>query len=135
MSQVIGDGVIHAAMYNEDASLTWHFDGTLDGTERGAPVSVKPNSNRTVEVAPADAELVGRLFKAEDRVTEGIRVCSVFHHGVWTFPYDELAAPTVGGQVVGAGAGKVKAAAAGKGGNTLVSAVDFDKKTCDVIFR
>lgn len=135
MSQVIGDGVIHASMYNEDASLTWHFDGVIDGSERNAPVSVKAGVNKTVEIAPSDAELVGRLFKAEDRKVEGIKVCSVFHHGVWTFPYDELAAPAVGDSVVGGGAGKVKKAGAGAGKNTLVSSVDTTAKTCDVIFR
>lgn len=135
MSQIIGDGVIHATMYNEDASLTWHFDGTIDGTERGAPVSVKAGVNKTVEIAAADAEVVGKLFRAEDRQVEGIKVCSVFHHGVYTFPYDDAAAPAVGGKIVGAGSGKVKVAGAGAGHNTLVTSVDATAKTCDVIFR
>lgn len=135
MSQIIGDGVIHTPIYNEDATFTWHFDGVINGSERGAPVSVKAGVNKTVEVAPDDAELVGHLFKAEDRQVEGIKVCSVFYHGTKTFPYDELAAPTVGGNVVGAGAGKVKAAAAGKGLNTVVTSVDTTAKTCDVLFR
>jgi hypothetical protein len=135
MSQVIGDGVIHTSMYNDDASLTWHFHGTIDGTERNAPVSVKTDANKTVQIAAVDAEVIGRLYKAENRVTEGTQVCSVFHHGAWTFSYDEASPPVVGGKIVGAGGGKVKAAGAGAGHNTLVSSVDTDAKTCDVIFR
>lgn len=128
-------GIKHQGIRTESASATFRLNATITGPEHvGKPVSVDPAQDFLVGLAADGAEVIGYLESYEDRVTEGEKVGAVNWHICTVFSYTGVA-PTRGGSIVGAGAGNVKAAGAGEGKNTLVTAVDAANQLVSVTFR
>lgn len=123
----------HRGIRNEESSATFYLGAGLTSVAQvGVPVAV--TGNFTVDVAADGAEIVGVLESFENRVQEGIKVGAVNWHNCAKFTYTGTA-PVAGGRIVGAGGGNVKAAGAGAGLQTLVTAVDTTAMTVEVIFR
>ncbi len=127
----------HRGIRNEDLAATFYLNSTLPNKDCvGWPVAIDPSADFTVGVAGDGAEIHGVLQSWEDRSQEGgIKTGAVNPLISFKFEYDGVA-PTRGGSVVGSAvAGKVKAAGAGAGKNTVVVAVDTAAQTVEVLFR
>lgn len=138
---IIGQGVTLRGLFSEDFAYTWNITGTngVDPhntiTAAGAePAMVQDTTADNAAKASTDgAEILGALRTYENRVQEGTTVGTIYHKGVFVFMYTGTA-PTRGQAVVGsATAGKVKAATAQNGRNTVV-AVDTTATTVTVKF-
>lgn len=126
----------HKGIRVEDLAPTFLLNSTLPNIGCvGWPVSIDPAENFTVGAAPDGVDILGVLQSWEDRVQDGIKTGSVNPLICFKFQY-EGAAPTRGGRVVGSAVpGKVKAAGAGAGLNTYVTAIDTTAKTCEVMLK
>lgn len=125
----------HKGIRNEDLSVTMYLNSSITSVEDvGKPVSVDPSADFTVGFV-ADADILGVLQSYEHRVLEGgIKVGAVCPLICFKFEYSG-AAPTRGGRVIGDGTGKVKAAGAGAGLNSVVTKVDTTAKTVEVMLK
>lgn len=127
----------HRGIRVEDLSPSFFLNNTLANKDCvGWPVSIDPTADFTVGVAGDGVEILGVLQSWEDRVQEGgIRTGSVNPLISFKFPYTGTA-PVRGASVVGSATpGSVKAAGAGVGKNTTVTAVDTDAMTVEVLIR
>jgi hypothetical protein len=97
-------------------------DFDLVADDEGDAVAL--SANNEIDHGTDDDPFLGQLIS----VQEDIAVVQV--KGVVRVPYDDAAAPTIGGAVVVNGAGKVKTSATGRG---LVIAVDATNETADVL--
>lgn len=96
------------------------YDLTADNEGQAVGLS----GSNEIDLGSDGDPFLGRLMS----VQEDIAVVQVT--GVVRVPYDDGAAPTVGGTVELDGTGKVKTSTAGRG---LVLAVDAVAETCDVL--
>lgn len=130
----IGNGVSHRGLPVEAFEIAWNLASAITRADVGKAVSVDTSAARTVKLAADNDVVIGYLETVEDRVQEGIKVGTVGHKGGTTLTYSGTA-PTVGGQVQGAGAGVVKTLT---GVNArfphVVSAVDTTALTVEVLF-
>ncbi len=128
----IGD-LQHQGIRTESAAASFYLDTSITGFDAiGKPVSI--TGNFTVGFGSADDEILGYLESYEDRDVEKVKMGAVSWHMCAVFEYAGTA-PTVGGNVVSNGDGKVKVAGAGAGRNVVVTAVDTTNQTVSVIFR
>lgn len=132
---MIGMITSHKGIRVEDLSVSMYLNASITSTDDvGKPVSVDPSADFTVGFV-ADADILGVLQSFEHRVLEGgIKVGAVCPLICFKFEYSGTA-PTRGGRVVGDGTGKVKAAGAGAGLNTVVTKVDSTAKTVEVMLK
>jgi len=114
----IGVGSLHGTFQIDTTGGT----PDLDSTNEGNAVALSGN-NETDRGSDGDA-LLGQLASAQDDIAV------VQFRGVIRVPYDNTAAPTLGGQVAVNGTGKVKASATGRG---MVIAVNSGDETVDVL--
>lgn len=124
----------HKGIRTESAAATFELDSSIDGFDKiGLPVAV--TGNMTVGLGADGDELVGYLESYEDRTVEGGKTGAVSWHMCAVFEFDPAAAPVAGGRIAAVGDGRVKAAGAGVGYNTLVKSVDATNNLCEVTFR
>ena len=130
----IGSGVSHRGLPVPDFEITWNLASAIVAADVGKAVSVDTSAARTIKLAADNDVIIGYLESVENRVQEGIKVGTIGHKGGTLLTYSGTA-PTVGGQVQGAGAGVVKTLT---GSNArfphVVSAVDTTALTVEVIF-
>lgn len=126
----------HKGIRVEDLAGTFYLNSTLPNKECvGWPVSIDATADFTVGAAADGVDIAGVLQSWEDRVQDGIKTGSV--NPLISFKFDyEGTDPVRGGRVVGGPTpGKVKAAGAGVGLNTVVIAVNTTAKTCEVLLK
>lgn len=124
----------HKGIRTESAAATFELDSSITSHQNvGMPVAM--TGNYQVGLGADGQEIIGFLESFEDRLVEGSKTGAVSWHLCQEFPYAPAAPPSVGGRVAAVGDGTVKAAGAGVGYNTLVTAVDTENQTCAVTFR
>ena len=129
----IGTGVSLRGIPVEDFEYTWNLNSAVAATDVGKAMSLDSTANTLKLAADGDA-IIGWLVSYENRVQEGVKVGTVSHKSSSTFTYTSTA-PTVGGQVQGAGSGTVKVLS---GSNArfphVVLSVNTTLTTVDVLF-
>lgn len=125
----------HKGIRVEDLSVTMYLNASITSIDDvGKAVSIDPASDFTVGFV-ADADIFGVLQSYEHRVLEGgIKTGAVCPLICFKFEYSGTA-PVRGGRVISDGTGKVKAAGAGAGLNTIVTKVDSVSKTVEVMLK
>lgn len=108
MSTQIGKVSLNS-IHHEDAQYTFKISGTVTRADEGRALALDPSAANTVKLAGDDDVILGRLGIYEDRVAEGVKVCTLSAEGAMTFPInpdasasgpDEL--PAVGDYICGA---------------------------------
>lgn len=133
MSQVIGNGIRHAGIHQEDAHFPWNLAAAVTEADKHKPMAIDTGANHTLKVAGDGERIIGPLRTFEDRIAEGIKVGTVEHHGGFKFEYDGALA--VGDSIVGSAVdGKVKKAAAARADNVVTAVDTLGAGTCEVVF-
>lgn len=98
--------------YLENYQETFYISGTVTQADLGKAVSLDSAAEKTVKLAGDGDIIVGRLEVLENRVQEGVTVCTVSLKFIDWVPYKAgLTAGDVAGigkGIVGAGNGEVK---------------------------
>lgn len=120
MSNVRLDGTTHP-----DFRYTFEISGTVTAADEGKAVALDATKANTVKLAGENDVVIGRLFKYEDRVVEGVKLATVETKGGMRLPKDDYTVViAVGASVIGAGAGLVKAAGTATPKNYVVESAD-----------
>lgn len=130
----IGAGVSLRGIPVEEFDFTWNLNAAIVAADVGKPMSVDTAAANTAKIAADGDAVFGTLASYENRVQEGIKVGTVSHKTGVKYTYTG-AAPTVGGQIQGAGAGLVKTLS---GSNArfphVVVSVNATDTTVEVLF-
>lgn len=118
----------------DDFDVSMLVSGTVTTADVGKAVSLDTATACTVKLAADGDAVIGELLTYENRVQEGIKIGTMSPKGSARFAYTATA-PSIGGQIQGAGAGVVKVLS---GSNArfphFVTAVDTVAATVDVLF-
>lgn len=134
MPGIVGNGVSLEGYTAQEFLYPFLISGTAGVSPPiGSPLMIDNAADNTVKQVTDNATIIGALHSYENRVQEGITVCTLKRKGTMVFDYTG-SAPTRGQGVVGsATANKVKAAGAAVVGNIVV-AVNTVALTCTVMF-
>lgn len=128
-------GISTKGRYVEDWIEPFYFTGTLTDADVGKALAIDTTAEKTVKLAGDTDEIIGRLEFVENRVQEGIQVCSVALKFFGWLP-KTAAAIAIGNGVQGsATAGSVKALATGNTRQTKVVHVDNTLNRVFVVFQ
>ena len=125
--QIASGGISLVGIPHSEFRRTVYLAAGITKADEGKPVTIDTTANNTFKLAGADDVVMGNLKVVENRVQEGILVGTVEFKG--GFQWTKSGSIAVGGGVVGAGAGAVKA---GTNPRSLVVAVGTT--TVDVVF-
>lgn len=134
MAAIIGNGISHAGLFDENYQFPWFISGTVTSADIGKAVTQDITAARTVKLAGDGDTVLGRLETLELRTVEGVNVATVSHKGGMTLPYVAGAVPAIGDTVQGGTvAGKVKTIAPSQdtpaaGGATTIELADQSRK-------
>ena len=130
----IGVGVSLRGIPVDTFDFTWNLNSAIVAADVGKALSIDTTAANTLKLAADTDAVIGWLTSYENRVQEGIKVGTASLKGCTDFTYSSTA-PTVGGQIQGAGAGVVKTLT---GSNArfdhVVVAVNTTALTVDVLF-
>jgi hypothetical protein len=121
ISTVFLDGTTHP-----DFQYTYKISGTVTEADEGKAVTLDSTAANTVKLAGADDVVIGRLFRYENRVAEGVKLATVETKGGMRLPKLASTVVAVGDSVVGEAAGLVKAAASPNWASNFVVEVGTD---------
>jgi len=111
MSNIIGAGVSVNGIVANDARFTFNAAAGITNADIGKAVMIDPSGQTQVKLATMGAAVFGRLLRVEQRIAEGITVCTVDTEGGLQFPVQSGVTITPSQILVGedsAGAGYVK---------------------------
>lgn len=130
----IGAGVSLRGIPVEAFDFTWNLNSAVVAADVGKPMSVDTAAANTAKIAADGDAVMGSLASYENRVQEGIKVGTISHKTGVKYTYTGTA-PTVGGQIQGAGSGNVKTLT---GSNArfphIVVSVNTTDTTVEVLF-
>jgi hypothetical protein len=106
----IGSGISLRGIYQELFNYPFKISGSPVAADVGKAVSLDAGAANTVKLAADGDPILGILMTLEDRVVEGVKICTVATKGGHRLQVVSggSGAISVGSEVQGAGAGEVK---------------------------
>ena len=103
-----------------DNNLTFVLDDTIVEADEGKLVTQDTTAANKVKLCGDGDEILGKLFRYEDRVVERVKVGSVILVGGLEFPAASGYTPAIGDKVVGAAGGYCRKAGVGESSDIAV---------------
>lgn len=103
-----------------DNNLTFVLDDAIVEADEGKLVTQDTSAANKVKLCGDGDEILGKLFRYEDRVVERVKVGSVILVGGLEFPVASGYTPAIGDKVVGAAGGYCRKAGAGESSDIAV---------------
>lgn len=103
-----------------DNNLTFVLDSAITEADEGKLVMQDTSAANKVKLCTDGAEILGKLFKYEDRTVERVKVGTVILVGGLEFPVAEGVTLNVGDKVVGAAGGYCRKAGNGESSDIAV---------------
>lgn len=121
ISTIFLDGTTHP-----EFQYTAKISGTVTTADEGKALTLDTAAANTVKLAGDGDAILGRLFRYEDRVVEGVKLATIETKGGMRLPKLESTVIAVGDTVVGDTGGLVKAAVSANWAANFVVEVGTD---------
>lgn len=97
------------SIYHEDAQYSLQISGTVTEADVGKALAIDTSAPNTLKLADDNDVILGRLAAFEDRVAQGLKMCTLSAEGAYAFPVNPDATasgpdetPAVGDYICGA---------------------------------